>query len=133
MTTKKKTSKTEKLLEALRSGDVDVRCRAADNPNATPEVLLIALKDKNEWVRENAASNRNATPEVLLVALKDKDCQVRMNAADNPKIKSLNLSTDKWLELVAGGFFEGNLKNVPPHVKKDPRYGSIRLLSKLVQ
>ena len=133
MTTKKKTSKTEKLLEALRSGHESVRRAAASNPNATPEVLLVAVKDEEACVRYQAAANPNATPEVLLVALKDKNEWVRRHAARNPNIKSLNLSTDKWLELVAGGFFEGNLKNVPPHVKKDPRYGSIRLLSKLVQ
>ena len=157
MTTKKKTSKTEKLLEALRSGYESVRRAAASNPNATPEVLLVAVKDeeacvryqaaanpsatpevlllvlkgRSPYVRRAAAANPNATPEVLLVALKDKNEWVRRHAARNPNIKSLNLSTDKWLELVAGGFFEGSLKNIPHHVKKDPRYKSIRLLSKL--
>ena len=107
MTTKKKTSKTEKLLEALRSGD--------------------------EYVRHGAAGNPNATPEVLLVALEDEDACVRRIAAANPNIKSLNLSTERWLELVANGAFEGSLKNIPHHVKKDPRYKSSRLLSQLAK
>ena len=121
----------EVLLRALKDRAKEVRRTAAYNRKATPEILLIAMKDEHKWVRWNAAANLNATPEVLLLAMKDKDKDVRCEAAGNPKIKSLNLSTDKWLELVAEGFFEGSLKNIPPHVKKDPRYKSIRLLSKL--
>ena len=91
------------------------------------------MKDNDDSVRRGAARNPNATPEILMVAMRDEHGGVRRRAAENPKIKSLNLSTDKWLELVAGGFFEGNLKNVPPHVKKDPRYKSSRLLSQLAK
>ena len=127
-------TKTEqKLLKYLKSTEWSVRERAAKHPNATLEVLLLAMKDNDGSVRRGAARNPNATPEILMVAMRDEHGGVRRRAAENPKIKSLNLSTDKWLELVAGGFFEGNLKNVPPHVKKDPRYKSSRLLSQLAK
>ena len=124
---------TEVLLIAIKDKDESVRRAAAEHPNATPEVLLFAMEDGDEYVRSNAAGNPNATPEVLMVAMKDEKWNVRWNAARNPKIKSLKLSTDEWLELVAEDFFEGSLKNVPPHVKKDPRYKSSRLLSQLAK
>ena len=159
MTTKKTSKIEQKLLKAIRSENQYVRSEAARHRNATPEVLMVAMRSKHAWVRNCAAGNRNATPEVLLVAMRDKDEDVRNCAARNPNatpevlmvamrskdkavrrgvafnpnIKSLNLSTDKWLELVAEDFFEGSLKNVPPHVKKDPRYKSSRLLSQLAK
>ena len=91
----------------------------------------MCIRDRDISVRHGAALNSSATPEVLMVALEDEDMGVRRNAARNPNIKSLDLSTDKWLELVAEDFFEGYTKNIPHHVKRDPRYKSIRLLSKL--
>lgn len=122
---------TESLLAALRDEYWLVRLEAARHSRATPEVLVVALRDTHAWVRCEAARHPNATPEVLMVAMGDGHEWVRRGGAENPNIKSLDLSTEKWLEFVAEGVFEGNLKNIPPHVKRDPRYKSIRLLSKL--
>lgn len=119
------------LLKALRDKDWRVRFKVVRNPKVTPGVLLKALGDEDELVRRVAASHPNATPGVLLKAMEHEDVNVRYDAAWNPNIKKLDIPVKRWLELIAGGCFVGVTKNIPPHVKKDPSYKGIMLLSEL--
>ena len=123
----------ELLLKAMNDEDSYVRCSAAENSNATTEVLLKALDDNDFFVRRNAVLNPNATPEVLLKALYNKSTYVRACAASNPLVKKVDIPLKKWISLVVSGCFKGSMNNIPSHVKRNPKYKSAVLLSKLAK
>jgi HEAT repeat protein len=131
MTEKVTTKTTEKLLNALDSNDPEVCRAAARNRNATPEILMKALDSKDNDVRHAATWNPNATPEVLLKALEDENKWVRREAVYHPNFKTLTISDEQWFSLIVKGLFDGFAIHIPPHIKRNPRYKSIRLLLKL--
>lgn len=129
---------TEKvLLLAVEDNEPDIRYAAAMHRKATEKVLKIAVKDQFDFVEIAALKNRNVTPRILINVFK-RDWYFNCNrslreVAKNPKVRKLNLSFNRWVELVAKGIFNRCMNNVPSHVRKNPRFKSAVLLNKLAK